>query len=463
MAVDTIQFVDSIASSPTVRLDINDGTTWRTTSFAAPPPRLRRAMSQNAMRDGINVSSSAYDSRTITLGLTLVHTTEDNKATELQKLARELDRADNFLRYQPSGATKPVFFRLYRSDMSQLEQFTGTPSAIAKPTIELLAEPFFLGLRETLGPFTVNNDPAAGSNGHYFDVTGVIGDVAAPCVLSDSVAERGFRIMAARQHGTPSSLVFFSQAESMTLGTDTTNPGGGPDAAMSGTGANNFVRTSFATASMQTRLTWNPTDAETRGTFRLIAVVRRSDSTSVINVRTSAPQTNSAVATALSTSRQILDLGLVSGTGATPTVPGYGSAQISPVFSSVNIQAERVSGAGTIDWDYAALVPADEWQMSSFMQGTTVADLVIDAVQEQVYRIADSTVLFTTGATESTSIDSLPVAGGFPRVVPDQTNRFYWYHTADTVAPKLTMGKASLGTITVDYWPRYMFVRPSAT
>ena len=221
MSTDVIKFVDSIASSVTVRLDINDGTTWRTGRFEAPPPRLRRATSQNAMRDGINVSSSQYDARTLTIGLTLVHTSEDAKATEIQKLARELDRDVNFLMYQPVGATKPVFFRLFRSDMSQLEQFTGTPSSLAKPTIELLAEPFALGLLETLGPYTVAYDPA-GTNGCYFDVTGVIGDVEAlPSISWPQAAAASSFVYGLRRRGTPSAMPFLLQAESMTAGTDT--------------------------------------------------------------------------------------------------------------------------------------------------------------------------------------------------------------------------------------------------
>ena len=46
MAADVIQFVSAIDANPTVRLDINDETTWRCRSFLAPPPRLRRSMSQ---------------------------------------------------------------------------------------------------------------------------------------------------------------------------------------------------------------------------------------------------------------------------------------------------------------------------------------------------------------------------------------------------------------------------------
>jgi len=474
MGFDVIQFVDSIASSPTVRLDINDGSTWRTTSFAAPPPRLRRAMSSNAMRDGINVSSSQYDARTITLGLTLVHTTEDNKATELQKLARELDRETNFLRYQPTGATKPVFFRLYRSDMSQLEQFTGTPSAIAKPTIELLAEPFFLGLRETLGPFTVNNDPAAGSNGHYFDVTGVIGDVAVPFIFVNTGTHNGNGTIALRQHGTPSDMAswMMAQAESCTLGTDTTNPGGGPDAAMSGTGTNNFVRTSFATAAtMTTRITKTLTLSDAaglalRGKYRLLAVVRRSDNTSVMTAQGSIGTTlytnvGPIVTIPLTTSRQLVDLGAIVAGAPIERVGRYGAVEIPSLNFLASIAAARSSGAGTLDFDYFILLPADESYLTFDGLFNTTAEMVVDGTLESAYQTEDGIDPFL--ATSSAITWWFSVTGGFPSLVPNQTNRVFYVIGAHTAGPGNVINKADVATVSVHYWPRYVFVRPSAT
>ena len=469
MPVDTIQFVDSIASSPTVRLDINDGTTWNCNTFDPGLPRLRRAMSQNAMRDGGNVSSSTYDMRTLRLTLALVHTSEDNAATEVQKLARELDRTDNFIRYQPTGATKPVFFRTFRSDVSQLEHLTGAAKAFKKPSIEILAEPFALGLRETLGPFTVNNDPAAGSNGLFFDVTGVIGDIAAPAILqanhSSGTLER-YGYLAVRQHGTPSSLTFFLQAESASLLTDTTNPGGGPDAVMSGAGVNNFVRTSFATATMTNRFTAtiSAKSVEARGRYRILVAARRSDNTSAMSMRVSSTGSGtpgSTVTLPLVTNRIIVDLGLFDARALAPDRVGYG-ADVATNKLVVTVQAARASGTGTLDFDYIAAIPADESMLLWDVTTDSLGSFVFDGVSQSVCVYETGVDPFTAGPYMSALSVATPfaVSGGFPSLEPNQTNRFYMVTIEETNTNHV---KGDSNVVSVHYWPRYLFVRPSAT
>jgi len=479
MAVDTIKFVDSIAASPTVRLDVNDGTVWRCTRFDASPPRLRRAMSSNAMTDGVFVSSSQYDSRIVTLELALVHSSEDLAATEWQKLARELDRADNFLMYQPTSATKPVFFRLFRSDVPSMEQFTGGAQAFKKPTVELLAEPFALGLRETVSVGTFNNDPAAGSNGCYFDVTGVIGDVAAPTVISDTASTRFGGVIAVRQHGTPSDLTWFAQGESGTMGQDTAVPGGGPDAAMSGSGTNNYARTTFfLNTGMDNRLTVAIPPVGTlaqakaaRGRYSIYAVVRRGDNTSVMTAEAAVAAGNGVTTTTvtlpLTTSRILVRLGTYSLGQAVPDnpggyAPGVGGYQLP---SSITLRAAGPLNK-TLDWDCVLLLPADESTFTWSTGSTDSAsyDQYLDGSSQTIFAIASGSSPFTNTATIfSAAFDvnaTLKMAGGFPMLVPNQTNRLFMVYTTDANG---ATSKSVTGTIAVDYWPRYLFVRPSAT
>src|SRR5439155_8021634 len=115
----------------------------------------------------------------------------------------------------------------------------------------------------------------------------VKGDVAAPAMLRCTSSIWGFNpiqivVVAVRQHGTPSDLLHFVQCESMTAvaSSDTSNPGGAADAALSGAGTTNFMRTTFATSGSGARLKWPAaplTTAQTialRGTYRVFAVVR---------------------------------------------------------------------------------------------------------------------------------------------------------------------------------------------
>src|SRR5688500_18882199 len=115
MAV-TAGFVDSIAESPTTRLDLNDGTVWRLQDGTElTPPPLRRSVTQSLLADGATYPAAAYDNRTIRLELLLQAADADAAATQLQALARELERPENFLRWAPH-TTEPVFFKTFRSD-----------------------------------------------------------------------------------------------------------------------------------------------------------------------------------------------------------------------------------------------------------------------------------------------------------------------------------------------------------
>lgn len=471
MAYDVVKFVDSIASSPTTRLDVNDGAQWTVRDFQAPPPRIRRSAVSNAMTDGAYVSSSSYDARTLFLEIDLITTTQDTGATELQKLARELDRTTNYLMYQPNGLTKPVFFKTWRSDFADVVEVR-VVGAYRRFQVEILAEPFALGLRETAGPYTVRNDPAAGTNGLYVDVTGVIGDVPAPAVIKNTTAIRQFTLLSTRARDIPADHVFFLQAESATLGTDTTNPGGGPDAAMSGTGTNNYVRTSFATtATLATRVTWttsthtHTTDARRRalaGQHRVIAVVRRSDSTSDMSIKASASSSgipySKQVTLPSTTQRIMVDLGLIS---LEAIVPGGYSTQAPIATVSIAFQAERTSGAGTLDWDYFLLIPADEttlmWSMSF---GSTSYDVLIDGVLERVSLYEDGVDPFGGAADIYGSAPS--ATGGFPVLVPNQTNRFYLM-TGSLFAALPIPTVTDTDALTFTYLPLYLYVRPSTT
>lgn len=449
-----------------MRLDLNDEANFWVKKFDAPPPRLRRSMAANSMRDGIHVGSTTYDARTLVIELECIKATQDEAATQIQALWRELDRANNWIKYQPNGLTKPVFFRTYRSDTSQLEDVIAQ-AAMRTFTIEVLAEPFALGLPETLGPYTVTNDPAAGSNGCYFDVTGVIGDVPAPVMVHDGTRVVGHGIMATRTRSL-TDLIWFKQFESGThivLGTDTTNPGGGPDAAMSGTGTNNYVRTSFATSTaMVERVQWQMFNEAAsvdqqramRGTYRVIAIVRRSDSTSVIKVKHDFAD---EATTAQTTARQMVDLGLyVIGERASSVGYGEDAGTFAP---NIPFRAQRVSGSGTLDWDCVIFVPADERQMQWVVSsdvGTSFHTL-IDGIQDSVGLIATTTAPLSS-APVFWSFPTVSVSGALPMVVPDVTNRF-WFLQAVSRGGATTKGDTS--KMTLYYWPRYLHVRPSSS
>lgn len=448
-----IQFVDSISDAPTVRLDVNDGISWFCQLFNAPPPRLRRSESENSMRDGGVVGSSSYSNRTLEIDLTLVEEAdEDWAAQEMQKLWRELDRPQNFIRYWPEWLDKPVFFRTFRSDASELEELWTTPIA-RNITLEVLAEPFALGLRETLGPYAVNNDPAAGSNPCYVDISGVIGDVAvSPVLLIDPSSPMTTCWIATGANR------YVSQLESATpLQADTTNPGGGPDAVMSGTGTNNYLRTTFATtASLVGRVSSNITVEQ--GTYRLLVALRRSDNTSVMTVKGSVSTDEATIVTTLplTTSRILVDLGVLTTRHTALGTSGYAAASNgTTVGEQVTIWAGRTSGSGTLDFDYFALIPANEASLIA-RAASIVQGVVLDGVRDAATSWLSGDPLAGTATADTRAVG---MAGSIPTLLPNVTTRLHLLQAAAVGAHSKSVNTA----VTVGYWPRYLYVRPASS
>lgn len=460
---DLVQFVDSISSSPTVRLDVSDEAAgWAVRRFMAPPPRLRRAMASNAMRDGINVSASSYDGRTLILDLECIKNDQDSAATELQKLARELDRPRNFIKYQPAGATKPVFFVTFRSDLAQIDDVLAQKAA-RQLTVELLAEPFALGLPETLGPFTMNNDPAGAANPLFVDLTTVIGDVSTPAVVElDTSAADVFNtgLLSARAVTAPYSVAVSQQAESAgSLGADTTNPGGGPDAAMSGVATNNFLRTTFATTpGLSSRWTFGfgTSDPQFRGRYVVYAVVRKSVALDEIKIACTAAAGSLATTSPVTLPNTTNRVAVRVGTYSTELYPDRvgGVALAGPQAASLAMHAQRVSGSGNLDWDCVYLIPATD-SVLLWSLGSQTDPFVLDAGIESAY--------FHLGGVFNGTHAPLVTAqfsGGFPWLAPGKTNRLTLVNLGPATGPHL---KTATCTMNVYYFPRYLHVRPAAS
>ncbi len=474
MANDVVRFVDSIAASPTTRLDLNDGTTFTmNAAILAPPPQIHSSISSNAMTDGGYQSSSRYDYRVIHLELILNVATQDAAATALQNLHRELDRETNFLKWQPDGATKPVFFKTWRTSPLQIIDQPAA-RAVYFVILEIPADPFAYGLREQLGPYTLNNDLAAGSNGGYIDLTGIIGDVEAPCLVHDTTAWRAFGMLAIRTHDTD-AMVWWKQAESMTLGTDTTNPGGAADAAMSGSGTTNYVRTSFGTTSLVARVNWDisadVTTSDQRrclpGTYRVFAFVRRSgtSATMTIQARMGASTatgivTGTTVTLAASSSRMLVDLG-VFGIG-TPNMVGFDRIGADGPRAYLTLYASRSGAAETLDWDSVMLVPADEamlmWADTLTNADLTTFDGLVDGLNERVIDI--TSVSDPATAYSSLERPTPAMSGAFVTLSPNVTNRVFGQLGSHS---NWAVDKTRADSLGFYYWPRYLHVRPATT
>jgi hypothetical protein len=463
---DTIRFVDSIAASPTVRLDLNDETVWATVNFDAPPPRLKRSMSSNLLNPGGHVGATAHDMRTLTLTLEVITNSQDLGATELQKLARELDRPTNYLQYQPTGATSPVFFKTYRSDVSAILDMVAAKT-YRTLTIEVLADPYALGLIESaLGPANFENDPAGTTNPMIVQTNTIKGDVPAPLLVtttSNVLQKMPLMNVTVMQPGYTYGLIF-QQMEGITQLTDTTV------VADAGASGGSKSRTTPGTTSYTARLQW--TAQRVPGDYRVYVRCAKTVGTDVwkIGLGQSSGSGNvgpTAVSVTInSTGWRYVDLGVISW--------GLGNTHADPARLATctwQFEAERVSGTGSLDWDVAIFVPVAGPRFLDCR--TCIADcgnvqagegVIWDAERDYIfpYTVADGQVSSRLG---------IPSTGGIPWVYPGLTQYFIYikhvgHYTVSNVLSPITVSDPALGqltTIHAQYYPRYLYVRPSAT
>lgn len=461
MAPYHLQFVDSIATTPTIRLDLTLPPWSVQAGTEFPPPELRRAAVSTLLADGERYPAAAYRNRTLTLEIRVESLGDDATATALQSLYRELDRPCNILRYQP-GTSAPVFFRTFRCPPSEVVWDPVDKRVVVK----IPAEPFAYGAKETVGPVTVNNNPAS-TNGLYLDLPAVKGDVETPLRMTMPVAvnltiDGMISLFAVRRRGTPSAAPFLLQAEAMTVGTDTTLQAN--SATMSGSGQN-YIRTTFTSLSTLSQRaimsTWPAVDSvDVRGRYRVYANVKKSVAGDAIDVQmrwgyagTPGQIVGPTVRLGAHTDRHLVDLGLISyPAGPDPVVDGFSGAPLLVSGQAFALHASR-TGSGTLDWDYVVFVPADDrvclvdWGNSQRGAGESV---VVDGTTETVYPVTSTGVVY--GGPPSA------VAGGFVAVSPGVTNRVYFIRS---VGPFDQL--ADTTAITVDYWPRYLYVRPVAS
>lgn len=455
-----VQFVNQIAATPTVRLDVC-GAIWTLSRDSdLSPPQLDRAYAGSLLADGRPLTGAAYGNRLLTLQLLLQNNaTAEQAAAYIQALGRELDRPSNFLRWQP-GTDAPVFFRTLRADFGSIYW----DKTQKRCTVTIPAEPFAYGLREAISPITVTDDPAAGANGNFFDITSVKGDVETPLLMRfpDAVfSQPATSVFGIRRRGTVSALPLFRQLEALTSGTDTAT---NVDATASGGNSQRCTFTAFP--AMASRV-YGPMSAasanvDIRGTYRVFLRAKKSTAADVMTVQLrwgygTISVTNTAVATTtLHSNWQYYDMGLIQlPTGPDPVIDGYSGTEVPVAPITLYTQASRTSGAGTLDFDVLMFVPADD---TLFLVGwpNDTGDLeqfVVDGPREVVYGTKTS-----TPPTQIVTTEGIGLSGGFIKITPSNDNRIVMLPVVG-----ITSVKTTTVAVTPEYWPRYLYVRPAAS
>jgi hypothetical protein len=454
------RFVDQPTASPSVFLDMNDGAAWKTLGgdfFHLPSPPLRRSVATNALTDGGMLTSAAYDLRTIQFTLELTGATEAAREAQMDALVTQLARPNNLLMYQSSLSTNPVFFRTLRSDDYDLNtQFI--PGVAWRVDCTVMAEPFAIGTRRDLAQVTITNDPAAGTNPARWDMTGVVGDSPTPAFMRlQGLGAGGTAILSQRTVNNPTAVTVFAQAESATLGTDTST-----SAAANTSGGSGTFTTFASNSGLVTRITSAVPTASSaeafRGRYRVFVRAHSADSTSVFTLRyaqnpaagqdsINGPQ---VTFTGDGTNWFLVDLGIAEFPAfATPTAIGYSGLAPALTAGTLALQAQRNSGTANLDLDYVYLMPADERMCLARSTGA-VGYIVIDGPNDSTYGMASGSSPFS-GTLAARVVDNagglVSRMGSAPLLVPGVTNR--WHLLVDKATVTTTK------TVDVSYWPRW--------
>jgi hypothetical protein len=459
----TVQFVDSISASPATLLDLNNPAGVSALSvdeqgIDLSPPPLRRAVASTMMTDGEHVTGAVFEDRAIKCKLNITRPAgSDAAATIVQNLSRELNRETNLLKVQLTGMSSPVFFQTKRASSYVLSMLRMLLTENATAQLEIPAEPYALGLEESLGTITVNNDPAAGTNPLRFDVAAasVKGDAPTPLYIRTTSSLAGATILlATRRRGAPASGVYFVQAENATNGTDTADQA---DANASG---GNEVRTTFATQTgyadrITATLPSATAGADLRGQYRVFVRHQKSATGSVMRgrLRVAGVIDGPEVTIPDSTTYQLVDYGLLQiPFGSDKDRDGYGAALAAGGVSCA-VRLSRPSGSGSADSDYILTLPADaEFAVVSWPANPVGPQWVFDGPNDDVYWRGTAGTTHNVGASGGLFPSC---SGGLPMVSPNQDNRVFFVSVAGAITASYAL--------TVSYWPRYLTVRPAST
>ncbi len=320
-----------------------------------------------------------------------------------------------------------------------------------------------------------------GDGGMCFDIASPKGDVDTPlnlAIASGGIVATGRRrtALSTRRRGTPANVAIVMQAESMTQGTATSTQAN--STLMSGPSGDNYSRVTFAgSAAMTQRLsgTFPPTaSVDARGTYRVFARVRQNTTTDTfalrlrwggVDVQRTGATTNIPVDTGPSAPTiKWVELDVVQiPVDYDPVYRGPSGVEIATEGLFVALDAQRITGAGTLDIDCLMFLPSDENFEMITWPAAAGAPTVIDYM---AMGGPTPTAYARNGSGQIVSTESIEIAGQGLMITPGRTNRIYvardsTYGTAVTGAGDDITGST---TVTPSYFPRYLSpVRPVST
>src|SRR3990167_7393121 len=167
----TITLTDGVNS-----VDLNDGSSYRTTFLSAPTPALRASFAGagNPFRAGRSLSRMpVHENREVRVGVTLMGGTSDGLANLIEDVNAQSRRAHEWsglgigtrtqLKLQWDSATNPVYFNVVTASFDAIGEgshssFLRVSKTLRDRVLTLECEPYAVGADETISNYARDAD-----------------------------------------------------------------------------------------------------------------------------------------------------------------------------------------------------------------------------------------------------------------------------------------------------------------
>ena len=396
-----------------------------------------------------------------------------HKAEALAKqsaLARQMWRRRNWLLFQLTETTAPVWFRTWRPRRAGALSFDHVYNGKGKPMpdrwairVSIPAEPYAVGERVTLSAATVNLDPAATSNPCSLVIPPQRGDAPTPLQVDVewSTTRDGYRSLVASTPERSAPIVWqVGTGDSWTPGPAT--EAGAAYANTSGGSARPFA----ATGTLQTIVSGPAPAALPAGRYRLWARVLRETTDGEFAMRftvryrsgaagVTGPYTFTAWGTTAADHATWVDLGEHSFPAGQPTPEGV------MVTPDVSMAAYRTSGTGGFRLDAFMVQPVTEDSRTLLVdRGYGPATGAVERVDGESESVAHR----LAGVPQAMAAPAL--AGGFPMLRPGVENLLTLLSQTDVNTARFAGAEtpdrvADTATVTVSYQPWWLWIGDS--
>lgn len=177
-----VRFVDAPSADANIRFDFNEAGVWADDDIWVRHPDF--SIGAPGIEGDPDTEGVQYTLRTLTFNI-FVEGSKTNALARLSALSREILRRENWLMFQLSELTPPIFFLTYRTGPEALdfENVLDVDDAVSNLWglgVTLDADSFAYGERITLDPISVVNSPADATHPFWFSLPEITGDAPVP-------------------------------------------------------------------------------------------------------------------------------------------------------------------------------------------------------------------------------------------------------------------------------------------